>query len=80
MDRKLQNLSPDQEYYFHKNVYLTLRESILARDRERSEWYFTIDIRAEVYEIVEKFVEEDIVREAFFSKIFKWYVWSSFKK
>lgn len=65
MDQKLQNFSPNQEYYFHKsckNVYVTTKE--------KSEWHFTRDIRAEAYEIVEKFVDENIVcqEQSFFLK------------
>ncbi|XP_057322444.1 uncharacterized protein LOC130665846 [Microplitis mediator] len=73
MTPKLQNLPSDQEYFFHKNCknnYITSRKSILQQSKEKSEWHLTRNIRAEAYDVVEKFVAENIVRQeqSFFLK------------
>ncbi|KAK4873798.1 hypothetical protein RN001_013158 [Aquatica leii] len=59
MVEKLQNLQSDQYHFFHKNCknhYITSRESILRKGKEKSEWNFTRDIRAEAYDVVEEAV------------------------
>lgn len=43
-----------------KNMYVFSRKSKLKKEQEKSEWHFARDIRAEAYELVEKFVEENI--------------------
>lgn len=66
MMKKIQNLQSDEELYFHKkckNTYITSRESISQEEKDRSEWHFTRNIRAEAYEVVEKFVEESIIAQ-----------------
>lgn len=63
---KLQNLPPNQELFFHKyckNHYITSRESSIQQGKEKSEWHSTRNIRAEAYDVVEKFVTENIINQ-----------------
>lgn len=73
MIKKIQNLPSNEQLFFHKNCknsYITSRESKLLEEKDKSEWHFTRNIRAEAYEVVEKFVEENIItqEQSFFLK------------
>ncbi|KAF5292460.1 hypothetical protein FQA39_LY14007 [Lamprigera yunnana] len=66
MVNKLENLSSEQECFCHtacKNIYITWRESKLNKEKEKSDWHYTRDIRAEAYDLVEQFVSQNIVNQ-----------------
>lgn len=66
MVKKLNDLPSDVDSFYHKSCKVTYnnsRQLILRSNKEKTDWHFARDVRAEAYEVVENFVLQNIINQ-----------------